>query len=202
MALVVVIAVVADLVVVVREAAVALVAAVTLVVVAVAGVVAVVAVDHSRRPCSSRRRGPATRCSTTTSASAACCLAAVSVWPVRVRRPEATLVTLHPAVTPRPHWRAQDSGGAAHVCVQRFLSHTAPLWEQPPRPRVSRDRAGSCCHVAATRDEISEDEEGSTGTTDRRNHAWSLQVRELFEFSHHVEPGSNPFSRSIVRRSS
>jgi hypothetical protein len=55
----------------------------------------------------------------------------------------------------------------------------------------------SCCHVAATHDEISEDQAGPIGTTARRNHAWSLQVRELFEFSHHVEPGSNPFSRSI-----
>ena len=58
--------------------------------------------------------------------------------------------------------------------------------------QLHRDRTDSCCHVAATRDEISGDEEGPTGTTARRSHAWSLQVRELFEFSRHVDPGSNP----------
>lgn len=46
--------------------------------------------------------------------------------------------------------------------------------------------------MAATRDEISGDEEGSTGTTARRNYAWSLQVRELIDFSRYVEPNSNP----------
>ena len=179
----------------------ALVAAVTLVVVAVAGVVAVVAVDHSRRPCSSRRRGPATRWSTTTSASASCCRAA------RVRAAGQGAATGGCArdASPRgdalPHWRAQDSFGAARVCVQRFLSHTAHRGSSLPRPHVARVRADSCCHVAATRDEISEDEEGSTGTTARRNHAWSLQVRELVEFSRYVEQGSNPFSRAIVNRS-
>jgi hypothetical protein len=52
------------------------------------------------------------------------------------------------------------------------------------------------CHVAATRSEIGEEQEGPTRERAPRKPAWSLQVREMVEHLGLRGAGSNPFSRS------